>query len=73
MVARRYKSANVVHPRGGYQEPFDIAIPTFDHKYGHYVRPNRVVLKYFDFKKNVNLDAHIKVFNSAVKENAKTS
>jgi hypothetical protein len=36
------------------------------------VKPNKVALKYLDFKKDVDLDAHVKVFNFAVKENAKT-
>jgi len=73
MVVRRYRNANVVHPIGGYQEPFVIIVPTFDHKDGHYVRPNRVVLKYLDFKKNVSLDAHVKMFNFVIKENVETS
>jgi hypothetical protein len=35
------------------------------------VRPNKVALKYLDLKKDVDLDAHVKMFNSTVKENAK--
>jgi superfamily I DNA and/or RNA helicase len=31
-----------------------------------------VVLKYPNFKKNVDPDAHVKVFNYVVKENAET-
>ncbi len=34
---------------------------------------NRVVFKYPDFKKDVDPDAHVKVFNFVVKANAKTS
>jgi hypothetical protein len=37
------------------------------------VRPNMVALKYPNFKKDVDLDAHVKVFNYIVKANAKTS
>jgi hypothetical protein len=43
-----------------------------DHRDGHYVKPNRVTLKYFDFKKDVDLNAHVKVFNFVVKTNVKT-
>jgi len=32
-----------------------------------------VTLKYPNFKKDVDLDAHVRVFNSIVKKNAKTS
>ncbi len=32
-----------------------------------------VALKYLDFKKDIDLDARVKVFNFAIKENAKTS
>jgi hypothetical protein len=32
-----------------------------------------MVLKHFDFKKDVDLDAHVKVFNYAIKENVETS
>jgi len=62
-----------MNPRGGYQEPFAVTTPIFDHKYGHYVRPNKVALKYRDFKKNGDPDTYVKVFNSIVKGNAKTS
>jgi hypothetical protein len=47
--------------------------PILDHKNGHYVRPNRVAFKYLDFKKDVDPDAHVKMFNSLVKANAETS
>ncbi len=72
MVVRRYKSANAMHPRKGYQEPFAIITPILDHRDGHYVRPNKVTIKYLDFKKNVDPNAHVIVFNSIVKANAKT-
>jgi hypothetical protein len=73
MAIGKYKSAYVTHLKGGYQEPIIVTIPIFDHKYDHYVRPNMVALKYLDFKKDVNLDVHVRVFNSIIKANAKTS
>jgi hypothetical protein len=66
MVVGGYRSANVVHPIGGYQELITITTPIFDHIDGHYVRPNMVAFKYFDFKKDVDLDVHVKVFNSII-------
>jgi hypothetical protein len=69
LFVRRYKSTDVAHPKGGYQEPITITIPIFYHKDGHYVRPNMVVLKYLDFKKDVDLNVHVRVLNSVVKTN----
>jgi hypothetical protein len=37
------------------------------------MRPNRVALKYHDFKKDVDPNVHVKMFNYVVKEDAKTS
>jgi hypothetical protein len=37
------------------------------------VRPNRVAFKYHDFKKDVDLDAHVRVFNYVMNGNAETS
>jgi hypothetical protein len=51
MVVGGYKNADAVNPRGGYQKPFAITAQIFDHKNVHYVRPNRVVLKYPNFNK----------------------
>jgi hypothetical protein len=34
---------------------------------------NKVAIKYLDFFKNVDLDVHVRVFNSIVKINALTS
>jgi len=62
------RSVDVVHSKGGYQEPITIIPLIFYHKDGHYVRPNKVNLKYLDFKKDVGLDAHVKVFNYVVKQ-----
>jgi hypothetical protein len=66
MVVGKYKSANVMHPRGGHREPIVVIESILDHRIGHYVKPNRVVLKYLDFKKDVDLDVHVKVFNFVV-------
>jgi hypothetical protein len=71
MVVRKYKSADVTHLRRGYRKPFAITTPILDIKDGHYVRPNKVVVKYLDFKKDDDSDVHGKIFNFVVKTNAK--
>jgi len=53
MAAGRYKSVDVVNPRGGYQEPSVVIVKISNHRDGHYVRPNRVALEYPDFKKKL--------------------
>jgi hypothetical protein len=73
MATKGYESADVMNPIWGYRKPFIVIVPIFYHKVGHYVKPNKVAFKYPDFKKDVDPDVHIKVFNFAVKENAKTS
>ncbi len=73
MATRRYISVNAMNPKGGYQEPFVVIAQIPNHKDGHYGRPNMVALKYLDFKKNVNPNVHVKVFNSTIKANVKTS
>ncbi len=73
MVAKRYKNVNATNPKGGYQKPFVVTIPILVHGDGHYVKPNKVAFKYLDFKKNVDLNVHVKVFNFIVKANARTS
>jgi len=72
MVDGGCRNVDSTHPRGGYQEPFVVIAPIFNHKNGHYVRPNRVGFKYPNFKKDVDPYAHVKVFNFAVKSNEKT-
>ncbi len=62
-----------MNPRGGYRKLSIIIIPILDHRDGHYVRPNKVAFKYPDFKKDDDLDVHVKVFNFVVKANAETS
>jgi ribosomal protein L17 len=51
MATRGCRSANVVNSRGGYQELIIVIAPIFYHRNGHYVRPNKVAIKYLDFKK----------------------
>jgi hypothetical protein len=41
-------------------------------KDGHDVRPNKVVLKYPNFKIDVDPDVHVRVFNFVVKANVET-
>jgi hypothetical protein len=72
MVVGGYISVDGMNPRGGYQEPFVVTTQIFVHKDGHHIRPNRVASKHLNLKKYVNPNAHVKVFNSAVKANAKT-
>jgi hypothetical protein len=73
MVVGRSKSVDVVHSRGGYREPIVVTAPIFYHKNGHYVKPNRVALKYPTFKKDVDPNVHVKVFNFVAKTNVETS
>ncbi len=62
----------MVNPIGGYQEPYVINAQIYNQKYGHFVRPNMVAFKYPNFKKNVDPDVHVKVFNSTIKANVET-
>jgi len=61
-----------VHSRRGYQKPIVITAPISCPKNGHYVKPNRVAFKYTDFKKDVDQNAHVRMFNFTIKANAKT-
>jgi hypothetical protein len=70
MVVGRYRSANGTNPRRGYQESYVVTTSILDHRVGHFVRPNRVTFKYPDFKKDVDPDVHVRVFNYVVKVNA---
>jgi hypothetical protein len=49
-----------MNPRGGCRKPFAIIVLIFDHKDGHYVKPNKVALKYPNFKKDVDPNVHAK-------------
>ncbi len=73
MDAGRCRNVDVMNPKRRYQKPSTITVPIFYHRNGHYVRLNKVAFKYLDFKKDVDLDAHIKVFNFVEKINTKTS
>ncbi len=71
MAIGRYRSANVVNLRGGHREPSIVTAQILDHSDGQYVRSNKVAFKYLNFKKDVDLDVHVRVFNSIVKVNVK--
>jgi hypothetical protein len=73
MATGGYKSVNAINPKKGYQKPSTIIAPILDHKDGHYVRPNKVVFKYLDFKKDVDPNAHVRMFNSIIKTIVETS
>ncbi len=45
-----------MNSRGGYRTQSIIFTQICNHIDGHYIKPNRVVLKYIDFKKYVDLD-----------------
>jgi hypothetical protein len=64
-----YISTYVEILKRSYWEPFVITQGIPNHKNGHSIRPNKAVLKYLDFKKYVDPDAHVKVFNFVVKAN----
>jgi len=53
MATKGYKNANAMNSKGGYREPFTIIVTFFDHRNGHYVRPNKVAFNYRNFKKDV--------------------
>ncbi len=67
IATRGYKSIDVENLRGGYWKSFIIIAKILDHRNGHSVRPNKVAFKYFDFKKYVNLDVHVRLFNFVVR------
>jgi hypothetical protein len=67
MVTKRYKSVDATNPREGYQEQSIITAQILDHKDSHFVRPNKVALKYLDFKKDVDPNAHVIIFNYVIK------
>jgi hypothetical protein len=62
-----YRNPDAANSRTGYWKPFAVIALNFYHKNGHYAKPNRVILKYPNFKKYVDPNAHVKVFNSAIK------
>jgi hypothetical protein len=73
ITARGYISTYAKDPKGWHQEPFVIIQGIFDHRNGHFVRPNKVDFKYPNFKKDVDPNVHVKMFNSIMKINVETS
>ncbi len=49
MVVGGNINADATNLKKGYWEPFVVTTQIHNHKYGHYVRPNRVAIKYRDF------------------------
>jgi hypothetical protein len=72
IVVGGYKNIDAEDPKGRHQEPFVITQGISNHRSGHFVRPNVVALNYLDFKKDVDTNAHVIVFNSTVNANVKT-
>ncbi len=72
MAIGGYKNVDATNPKGGYQKPYVVTTQIFYHKDDHYVRPNKVVLKYPNFKKYVDPYVHVKVFNYVIKANSET-
>jgi len=70
---RRYKSTYAKNLKVRYQKPSVIIVGILDHRNGHSIKLNRVALKYLDFKTNVDLNVHVRMFNSLVKANVETS
>jgi hypothetical protein len=56
----------------GYRKPSVVSTRINDNKNGHSMRLNMVIFKYPDLKKYVVPNVHVKVFDFAMKENAKT-
>ncbi len=73
IVTRGYISTYVENLRRGYRKSSIIIAIISNHINGHFVRPNRVVVKHLDFKKDVDFDVHVKVLTFAMKANAETS
>jgi plasmid replication initiation protein len=61
-----------MHSKGGYREPIVVIALILDHRDGHYVRLNKVAMKYPNFKNDVDQDVHVRMFNFIIKTNAKT-
>jgi hypothetical protein len=72
MAARRYKITSVRNLKRRYWEPFIVTTGITNNKNGHSVRPNMVALKYLDFKKNVDPNVYVRVFNFVMKANVET-
>ncbi len=53
ITIKGYINIDVENPKGGYYKPYVVITKILNHKNGHFVRPNRVALKYLDLKKNL--------------------
>jgi hypothetical protein len=73
IVAGRYISTNVQNSNKRHRELFINTRGISDHKNGHIVRSSKVALKYRNLKKDVDLNAHGRMFNYIVKANVETS
>jgi hypothetical protein len=69
IVVEGYKSIDARNLGQGYREPSIVIARIFNNRKGHYLRPNKVVLKYLNFKKYVDPYVHVRVFNYVVKAN----
>jgi len=72
IAVKGYKNIGAKNSKGGHYEPSFITHGIPNHRNGHFVRPNKVALKYHDFKENVDLYAHVKGFNFVVKVKVET-
>jgi hypothetical protein len=72
MAIGGYKNTNATNPRGIYWKPSVVTAQIPNHKDGHFIKPNKIVLKYLDLIKNLDLNVHVKVFNSIIKANVET-
>jgi hypothetical protein len=72
IATRGYKNIDVEDPKGGHWETFVIIQGILKHRNGHFVRPNKVAFKCLNFKKDVDLNVHVRMFNSVVKINVET-
>jgi hypothetical protein len=54
-------------------KPYVVIVEFPNHQNGHFVRPNKVAFKYPNFKKDVDPNVHVKIFNPTTKANGETS
>ncbi len=73
IAIKRFRNTNVEDLKGGYQRPFVITQGIPNYRNGHFVKSNKVAFKYLDFKKNVDPNVHVRMFNYTIKANAETS
>jgi hypothetical protein len=68
----RFRNTNVEDLKGGYRRPFVITQGIPNHTNGHFVKSNKVAFKYLNFKKNVDPNVGVRMFNYTIKANAET-